>query len=472
MIACLTLIVTGLSILFMIASLEMDHLQQSPWNSAFILLDRSHIPSDMEYRTVWVRLVEREEMLDSDILLEIMGEMVRWERFADYVRLSDPELVIALDLAPEELEPLLESGRLPRPGTTEALAGDLARDEEFQIDGITFQVVGRLKRSVSGFLFAYMLPHASGFAPLFAPEWGAVEGYLLIHGDRLVLDGLLPDYYPELPDVSEETMKAEESDIYEEESPFTAAPVLPNYLGGVTRSPDWMTRVVLLGMLLLALGGAWLIYDIVIRLYQSGSVLLKPFALEVLSRPKLFWMMHLFFYGLFFYAMGTALENPLLAYRMKQYIEAVFYQGGLSHVGAAYDSGSVSAAAWMTFYNNYIEQTLGLTFLISLFPVPLGLVKNVLSFLLVGGAMSPMWSGSAQLLVVHAITMALELESYILACFAITAWPLKLLSGLRSGQCVSSIKSGLLMLLSAIFLTGVILAIAAIYEAFTLIHVV
>jgi hypothetical protein len=93
-----------------------------------------------------------------------------------------------------------------------------------------------------------------------------------------------------------------------------------------------------------------------------------------------------------------------------------------------------------------------------------------LSFLLIGGAMAPAWSGSAAMLMLHSITMVLELEAYILACFAITAWPLTLLAGIWSRQFLDSLKRGVLMLLSAMVVTGVLLAVAALYEALTLIH--
>ena len=465
----LCLVAAGLIVLMFAVMADTAALAQAPWKSAFILAERPSGLSESEVLPVQVRLVQRNEVLDSDVALNLMAELVQWERFEQHVRLSDPEMVIALDLPEEVLEPMLKSGRLPERGRPEVLAGDLARDDAFQIDGINFQVTGRLKRQVSGFLFAYMLPHGSDFADLFASDRGAAEGFLVRDGDRLIEGGLLPAYFG----VSRETAAEEESEGEGETSDNeTKALVLPNYLGGVLRSPDHVTHLSLLGMALVALGGALFHYFLFRRFLERDTTVLRPFLGEVMRRPALFWGMHLFFYGVFFWAMWSARENPLLAYRTKQYIEAVFNHGGLGHVGAAYDSGRISLAAWMTFYNNFVEQTLGLTFLISLIPIPLGLIKTLLSFLLVGGAMSPLWVGSADTLVMHSITMALELQAYILACFAITVWPLLLLSGIRRGNFPATLKQGVLMLVSAIFLTGVMLAIAAVYEAITLIHFV
>lgn len=479
----LCVVCAGILVLWYAAMSEYALLERTPWKDAFILFKSPKELPKSETIPVYVRLAERATTLDSDLPLMLMGELVEWDRFDRHIGLSDPEMVIALDLPVERLQPLLESGRLPEPGKPEVLAGDLARPDPFLIDGTKFQVVGTLKRSVSGFLFAYMLPSASAFPAMFTPERGAVEGTLIVQGTRLIEDGLLPEYFATLPpeegEGEGENEAEEEGEGGEEiaagtpgDSDGPAPLVVPNYLGGLIRSSNNTTWLALFAMALVAWGGAFFYYSLFRRLKEGDGVILRPFVEEALQRRKLFWSMHLFFYGVFFLAMWSAVEYPLLAYRTKQYIEAVFEVGGLGHVGAAYDSGHITNAAWMTFYNNYIEQTLGLTFLISLFPIPLGLIKNLLSFLLVGGAMSPLWVGSTDMLMLHSLTMALELEAYILACFAITAWPVILISGVLNHRFLPALKRGLLVLFSAMVLTGIILGLAAVYEAMTLIHLI
>ncbi|NLV46998.1 MAG: hypothetical protein GXY07_21155 [Candidatus Hydrogenedentes bacterium] len=462
----LCVVLAGVFLLWRTAGREYAALEQESWKDAFILFKTPEGVSPSETAPVCVRLAQREQSLPSDLPLELMGALVEWDRFNKHIGLSDPEMVIALELPPEKLQPLLASGRLPEPGKPEVLAGDLARSKSFKIDGIEFQVVGTLKRSVSGFLFAYMLPHGADFADLFTQERGAVDGVLVEHGERLRNEGLLPDFLA-TPEETEEVRTDNEAG---EGVPKRL--VVPNYLGGLMRSADRTVLLTLFAMALVAWGGALFQYHLFRRLKAGNGVMLRPFVEEALARPKLFWGTHLFFYGAFFLIMWAVMYNPLLAYRTKQYIEAVFEVGGLGHVGFAYDSRRISYAAWMTFYNNYIEQTLLLTFSISLFPIPLGLIKNLLSFLLVGGAMSPLWVGSSDMLVMHSITMATELEAYILACFAITAWPVMLVSGIRNRSFLKALKQGLLMLLSAMVFTGILLAIAAVYEALTLIHLV
>jgi len=480
MLCGLFLVCAGIALLWNTSGTEYAALKKEPWKDAFILFEPAKKPVAAEKIPVRVRLAERAEMLESDVLLDLMGDLVQWDRFDRYIGLSYPEMVIALDLSEDRLRPLLASGRLPGPGKAEVLAGDLARPEPFSIDGIEFQVVGTLKRSVSSFLFAYMLPRAAEFEGLFSPERGAKAGTLVANGARLLDDNLLPDYFPTLPPEEGEG-EGEGTVEGEGETEFLAATgeeapeppfVVPNYFGGLLRSADTVSRFTLIAMALVAFGGVLFCYHLFRRLKEGDGVILRPFIEETLQRKKLFWFMHLFFYGLFFLAMWSAVEHPLIAYRTKQYIEAVFEVGGLGHVGAAYDSRSITAAAWMTFYNNYIEQTLGLTFLVSLFPIPLGLVKNVLSFLLVGTAMSPLWVGSADMLILHSVTMTLELEAYILACIAITTWPLMLIAGFRNKQRMKAFKRGISMLFAAMIFTGIILGLAAIYEAMTLIHMV
>ena len=472
--AGIALLAAGMLVILGAAILDAHSVIDSPWNTAFILFD---IPDDLpslESYPVQARLVSREEELEDDAALKMLETLVNWERFEQPVRLSDPEMCIALDLPEETLDTLLASGRLPEPGKAEVLAGSLARDDAFYIDDVAFTVVGRLKRSVSGFLFAYMLPHGSDFQALFAIEGKAAEGLLVIAGDALLEAGVLPEHplrkrrYAHAPDayVAKDGDDPPEAGEESEEELFTPPP----YTGGVLMAQSRVTHLAMLGLVLAALGGFVGQFFLFKMLRARGYRPIQAILDEATNRPVLFVGMHVFFYGVFFYAMYASLGNPLITYRITQYIEAVFREGGLGYIGAAYASGNVSLAAWTTFYNNYIEQTLGLTFLISLFPIPLGLIKNALSFLLVGGAMAPMWVGASQAYMLHSITMVLELQAYIVACFAITAWPLHLLRGARMGQLKSYIKSGLLMLFSAAILTGAMLGIASVYEAFTLIR--
>lgn len=472
--AGIAIVIMGMATMLAAGIVDIQSVLNQPWNMTFILFE---VPDDLptvESYPVHVRLVSRDEPLEGDVTLQLLEQWTHWERFEDRPRLTDPELLIALDLPDATTESLLASGRLPEPGKPEVLAGSLARDNPFYIDDVQFHVVGRLADSVSGFLFAYLLPHGADFEELFICPDNAADGLLVVSGDALLEAGVLPEHPFEtaasVTSPAETDLDDNDDDEGEPEAQERDTLILPPYMGGTLRAQPSVVRLTMLGLLLAAFGGAVAHYFLFRMLRDRGYRPIQAILDEIALRPGLFIGMHIFLYGLFFLAMYTSINNPLVTYRITQYIEAVFSEGGLGYIGAAYASGDVTMAAWTTFYNNYIEQTLGLTFLISLIPVPLGLVKNMLSFLLVGGAMAPLWVGAAQAYVLHCITMVLELQGYIVACFAITVWPLHLFRGAWTGRLAAATKSGLIMLGSAAILTAAMLGIAAVYEAFTLIR--
>ena len=472
MIVGVLLVFTGMAVIQWAAELDRQNVADKPWNTALILFDIPDNMPTLESYPIKARRVEREIPLEDDLAFILLETAVGWDRFDQPVRLSDPELLIAIDVPQEIQEELLDSGRLPEPGQPEVLAGSLARNADFEIDGIKFKVTGRLAPSVSGFMFSYMLPNPHGFDNLFLEGPQTASGLLVVQGDILIERGILPEN-PYLTTIEEESQTEEESEetasIAAEEDNENAIAV-PAFTGGMLLCNTVVSKICIFGLLLAALGGVVAYYFLFRLLHSHRYRMFFPFFDMIVARPKLYWTMHIALYGVFFFSIYTSINNPLLTYRISQYIQAVFSQGDLDYIGDAYASGDVIQAASATFHNNYIEQTLGLTFLISLFPIPLGLLKNLASFSLVGSALAPLWSGTSQAYVLHSITMVLELQAYILACFAITAWPLHLIRGLRNGQTLVHIKSGLAMLLWAALLTGIMLEIAALYEAYTLIN--
>ena len=460
----LCIVGVGLGLLHNISVQESKAFDEAPWVNTLILTkDTTRFLND-DNIPVSIRFAERTTRLDGDLGMELLGELLQWDRFNDYIRLGAAELVVALELDPDELTPLLASGRLPVPGRPEVLAGDLARSESFAIDGVEFQVVGHLKKSVNGFLFTYMLPYPEGYEEIFSKERGAISGLLLKDGELLAKEGRLPEFLTYKGNTEETTVT----------EPDEVVPLaVPNILGGFIRSDAKTVYVSFLAMCLIALGGALLQFSGLHFMRRSRqSVIFAPLAEAVLKRPKLFWGSHIFFYGAFFIAVWVAIQSPIRAFRFEQYTETVFQIGGLGHIGAAYSSGKISYAAWMTFYNNYIEQVLFLIFLISLFPLPLGLIKTFLSLCLAGWTMSPLWLRTAEMLFFHSLTIVMELEAYIFACIVIIIWTILLWSGIKNRCFLKSLKQGLLLLFVAALFTGVLLGIAAVYEAVTLIHVI
>jgi uncharacterized membrane protein SpoIIM required for sporulation len=69
----------------------------------------------------------------------------------------------------------------------------------------------------------------------------------------------------------------------------------------------------------------------------------------------------------------------------------------------------------------------------------------------------------------HSITIVLELEAYILASFLTLLWPLYWLRVLRRGFCWYEFTHFLRVAVGNVTLSGMILLVAAFYEAATLI---
>ncbi len=431
----------GALMLAILGVLEDRWAASQPWIDALvfpgtIIEKEGRIP-------LWTREVERSKAEPSeDPLQAALKTLLETEGLEAEGAL--PEYVVAAELEPETLAPLLASGRLPEPGRPEVLAGDLADETPFMLDGVPFTVTGRLRGSVSGFSIDYLLPYDPALERFFSEAAGATRGSLFIDGLRRV----------------EELLPATKS-----EKPLKS----PEYTGGQTRTPALYAWAAWLGLLLVAAGGVTAYRRVFVRLSHYPSLVLGPIIHETTHRPRLFAALHILMYPTFFGAMAAGLYLPELNYRLTEYLGFVFTQGDLSYIGDAYASGDILKATGATFLNNYVVQTLGLTFAISLFPIPLGVLKTLVSFGMVGFGMAPLWYGAAAGYAYHSITMVLELEAYVLACFTITVWPIRWWRTLTGPAPGREFLYNLRLFLGGALLAGIMLAIAALYEATTLI---
>jgi len=438
------IIFLGVTVLALVGTREARELEGRPWAEAILAPDNvlegeaADVPGVIPVR---VRDVSRPGDKALTFLATSFETWASKEEHALKVDFNRPERVMAAALDVEDLAPLLASGRLPEPGRPEVLAGDLARADPFEVDGVSFQVTGRLKPHVSGLLYSYLLPLDAGIEEYFTEATGATQGWL--HPEGLAhLDELLPN-----PD---------EADA-------------PELLGLRTRTRPAYAWVALAGLMLVAWGGAMAHIRVFANASHGDARILGPLLTETVERPRLFAGMHVALYGTFFACMVLGLCFPLLNYRLTEYVGAIFTEGGLSYVGDAYRSQNILQAALATYYNNYVVQTLGFTFLPSVVPLALGAFKTAASFALAGFVMAPVWAGSAAGQVFHSITMALELEAYILASFVVLVWPIRLVRGVISGAFSQHVARAAHIYIGGIVLTGAMLAIAALYEATSLI---
>lgn len=455
----LCLFLVGIFSLFLAGSVDLVYYESSPWNLSAIYLEHETLPPGVTSYPVAVRplsprLWGEEDIKDS--LLRVASE--------DTDKISSRwELLIAADLKPEELQPLLYSGRLPLPGTSEVLAGDLATEKDFTIDSVTFTVVGQLHPAISGFICSYLLPDLTNFPEIFSEDNNAV-----FHGV------LLPEKALDFPDAPKGKVRhpirkqyVDGELIDDVDGPYVE---LFAMLGGIMRTLDSIAWWSFGGMLLCAFSGCLFFIFLFRQMHLRQYRLFSPVYGAMHDYLKFFVFMHFFMYLAFFATMHTAMHFPEITFHMKRYIMDTFSQGGLEFIGSAYDSGNVLQATWATFYNNYIDQTLFRTFVWSLV-LPVGVLKSLASFILVGGVMAPIWIGTPLLQVFHSVTMIVELEAYIIACFVVLLWPYFLIQGISKKAFGQALKKGLLILINGALLTGVILLLAAFYEAVTLIKI-
>lgn len=440
--------------LLYIAVVERNWLESEAWAHALARIDDAPPPEGAI--PAWFRALPKESLPPDTPLVAAMREQLgvisasaedaeSSETMLDLMGVNLAEMVILLPAEDADLAKVLESGRLPRRGQPEVLRGDLARADSFALDGVAFKVTGRLKASMGGASFAYVLPDDPVLAAAhFSPDKGARSGWY-----------------------ATDPSKIDRPSAFEKKEDDTAAPQAEQPVAQ-TRTRTAYVVGSFLALVAGAIGGYMLHLAIFTR-FQRHSALCRA----VVASPRLFAGMHIFLYGAFFFAMLRGAQLPHNNIAIAQFVYGQFTTGGLQYIGEAYASGDIFHAAVATFQNNYVMQTLVLTFFISVVPLAFGILKTLLSFVLVGFTMVPIWTGTAEGYSFHSVTMVLELEAYILACFVVALWTIAFYRAcfrlLRGDLDFHAIGDTARIYVEGMVITGVMLAIAGLYEALTLI---
>ncbi len=511
------LLLCGMSLIAAVADMEARRIAGQPWSQALLVLDDDDEGIPPGALEAYAYPVTMHTASDGDTLRNLMRRFAEAEGKEEQFTGHD-EIAIAVVMPVSMAAPLLSSGRLPQPGAREALAGDLAPDGYFTLrdagQSVRYEVVGRLKRTVSGFTNGYMIVDDPIVEKSITPEddirWGWIvpDGWLRMDelrpwvgrndpevgggssreeeyspDDQEYDGGGSPDTAPMDPE-SPDTESGERPHLYAEPelvpiSPQDAAVEDEKYADVTVvqrqiRTSAAMFWATLTGLMLVAAGGYSLATRLCLRMSLAPGPLLGPLFREVGRRRRLWSGLHALLYILFFYAMIGGFVLPEANYQLVQYVSGIFSTSGdLGYIGDAYASRDILRAAWATFHNNYILQTLVMTILISLFGIPLGVFKTFGSFLLAGLALSPIWVDNASGYIFHALTMALEFEGYIIACFAVLVWTIRLFRALAvRGARARELADGARVLFAAVLVSGAVLAVAALYEAATLILLV
>lgn len=446
------MLLVGMNLVFIAAWIEQENFEPLPW--------RESIP-------VWVRRASVEATPDMGFLARVLALWPYREDRGDRFGLDQQALVIVLWLSDSDWRALLESGRLPTPGRFEALAGELACGDSFTLDGVAFTVTGRIRRGAPGFTFAYAVPHHENLQAFFDESLDAAEIRLGPDGFELIEEADDAMDTHQEADASDKGLqpfvgridKGDAIDPDLEEALFWAAFI---------RSNRRVALAVLCGLMLTVIGGA-IAQVRFLRWLGKRSSFFSPIGEPLAARSGLLWGMHITHYGTAFGMMVPAWLWPHANVHIIWLIQGIFAHGELSHIGSAYTSGDILGAAWRTFYQNYVNQTLQWCILPSLVIPFVGVVKNLVSFALVGFAMAPVWAGTAARLTFHSLTMAVELEAYVLASFMVVLFPLEIARGLWNHSLREAVSGAARMMIRGSVLLGILLAGAALYEAATLI---
>lgn len=431
------LLLVGVTILAFLGFLEDQQTKNAAWTGAFYGI--GHDPPWEGTFPIALKRIPLSNFPDLETEYEILAASFDNESLAS-LGLDMTETLIALDAPIEILQPILASGRLPERGEHEVLAGEFARLESFHLDDVTFSVVGRISRSAGGLTFAYLLPRDDALEELFLESGGAEIGWFDPEGKK----------------------------HFTEATKNETAPDDLRVRGSALTTPEIILGVIV-GLALVALGGALVQIRLFQLLARRASGPLLPACRAIDQWPRLLLFIHLLLYGAFFGFMIAAVVWPVEHFRMRELIAEVFSKGYLATLTQAYGAGNIPLAALLTFANNYGLQTVVMTFLVSIVIPFSGILKTLISFSMTGFGMAPMWLGSAAGYTYHSITLTLELEAYVIACFAVCMWPIQFVKDLMNKSIGPGLLHALKIMASAALLTGVMLAIAALYEATTLI---
>lgn len=436
----LMLVLGGVLVMTAIGLREERDLARQPWHGALLCVMGEAPWQGMERTSL--RYLEAENLPELDFDVDALREATGGNELVDALGLDLHESVVLKTIRPAEIPILLESGRMPETGKPEVLAGNLTRFDTFVMDGEAFEVVGRVRRSVPCFDFCYILPASEERARHFESgqggeaAWFDPAGLQRIQGDEAAQQAIVD----------------------------------AEVLGGLQLVKPIYALATMVGLCVVAIGGAFALIVLLRRLSHSRRGPYSPVLRALDDSPRLFYAMHLLLYGVFFAAMAAGLARPLYAFRVMEFVAREFSgDSSLGDIGSAYASGNILWAALMTFRQNFVVATLILSVLPSLIVPFFGVLKNIVSFGLVGFALTPIVAGSALRFSYHSITMAVELEAYIIASFVICIWPIRLVRGLLKGGFRTELSEASKIVGSGTLLSALMLALAAIYEAATLI---
>jgi hypothetical protein len=351
-------------------------------------------------------------------------------------------LILSPDFKQEFTENMLESGRLPEPGTMEVLADPHTTSSgQIMVGDEKLTVVGVLEKTNSLQLDA-----------CYAADDPAMRNMLEKNGKTLD-DGYLvsSDELKKIEDVKKQFPRKE----------LTA-------ITGLRRMNKAAYYNYALGELLFLLGGSGLL--ILIYLFAARRItnawIGAPLA-EINRHWKLFSLMHAVYFGLFLIGMLAIYEAPLLQDFLQAVISGQIENGSgpLGVAGKAYATRNVAVAAVVTLLINFFAGSLLVITLPSLIVPGIGVLMAVFRATMWGILLAPSYMVLAWGMIFHSGTLLLEGEGYLLATFFALLVPIYLFSPKEGENAGARYARAVLMNLKGNIIVFIMLAIAAAYEA-------
>lgn len=179
------------------------------------------------------------------------------------------------------------------------------------------------------------------------------------------------------------------------------------------------------------------------------------------------------YYGLVIVGMVFVATQPELQRMLIGEVQAGFSSGPLAAVAEAYRSGQVLVAAALTFVVNFFLGTVLYITVPSLFIPFAGLLTGCVRALLWGLLLSPALPELSQPMGPHFVTLVLEGQGYILAMLgSYVLWATVFRREPQAGGFASRYGAGLGRSARLYLLVALVLAVAALYEAFEVIYLI
>ncbi len=351
-------------------------------------------------------------------------------------------LILFPDFKQRFAENMLESGRLPEPGTKEVLADPhTSSRDRIMVGDETLKVVGVLKKTDSLHLDACYAADDPAMRNMLEKNGKTLSGGYLISSDDL----------KKIEDVNKQFPRKELTAITASQRMNKAA--YYNYA---------------LGVLLFLSGGS----GFLIRIYLFAAARItnawigEPLA-EISRHWKLFSLMHAVYFGLFLIGMLVISEAPLLQDFLLAAINGQIENksGILGVAGTAYESRNIALAAVVTLLINFFAGSLLVITLPSVIVPGIGVLMAVFRATVWGIALAPSYMSLAWGMIFHSGTLLLEGEGYILAAFFALLVPIYLFSPREGENAGTRYARAVLMNLKGNIIVFILLAIAATYEA-------